>query len=207
MKGNIIMYKDEIYLTRKDKLKDYINLELRMNSSKATWQKAIDIFKRRMMGRYFEVINKLIEFSKQNEIIDYAFSIMSIECILIDTLLKFRYGPNINKINDFNYKRIEFHRENKLKFTKFLEEFIIYKDCNRKFLAKKFYEDIRCGIVHFGSTENTSRLTYDKNLAITLLDNGDISVDIIKMYELLLDYFICYLVVCKVVIWVVVCAV
>ncbi len=171
------MYKSEIYIADNYKLSDYLGLTLTMQSSKQEWEKAINIFIDRLQGRYFDAINIL-----SNDMNKYAFSIITIQCLLIDTLVKFRYGPTKSKRGTLSY-----NFENKNQFTKFLKnEFP--QDFNNK-TAPKFYEDIRCGIVHFGTTKKNSRLTCDSNCIITEIEDENISVDINILEKRLEQYF------------------
>ncbi len=181
----------DLYISEKYRLLDYIKLSLNMNSCAEDWNKAIDIFISRINGRYFNAINKLSSSGNIEEMQKYGFSIMSIECLLIDTLVKFRYGPSRmnNQFSDDNrFKNVRFNQENKIRFIKFLKEFIS-KEFLEKNNAEKFYKDIRCGIVHFGTTENMSRLTCDSDKLIKSLENGDISVDVNILYNRLERYF------------------
>ena len=101
----------DLYISEKYRLLDYIKLSLNMNSCAEDWNKAIDIFISRINGRYFNAINKLSSNGNIEEMQKYGFSIMSIECLLIDTLVKFRYGPskiNNQSGNDKRFKKIRF---------------------------------------------------------------------------------------------------
>lgn len=195
------MFANEIYISKTDKLQDYLGLNLEMNSSKVTWERAINIFINRIKGRYFNAIDKLSGNENPKDMFENGFSIMCLECLLIDTLVKFRYGPNrtrdtnyystklvYDKYNNSFYKKLIYYKDNKVRFIRFLREFLIC-DPNSKKIAEKFYDDIRCSIMHFGSTENTSRLTCDSDKLITILENDDISVDIRVMNHVLKDYF------------------
>lgn len=196
------MFTDEIYISRDHKLEEYLGLSLEINSSKIKWERAINIFRSRIKGRYFDAIDKLSSNGNIEEMFKYGFSIMSIECLLIDTLVKFRYGPNMinnnrdyeiirvnDRYNNKSYNKLVYYRNNERRFIKFVSEFIIV---GKKQISKKFYKDIRCAIMHFGSTENTSRLTCDSSQLITILNNGDISVDINIMNQKLKEYFYKY---------------
>lgn len=156
---------------------DYLNLNFKLDSSKDVWEKAIDIFISRINSRYFYAIDKLMENKDRYEMLKYGFAIMTLQCSLIDTLAKFRYG------SDKQSKR----------FQDFLKEYLIFGS-NAEEIAKKFYKDIRCGLVHSGSTENKSGLTCDLPNLITILENGAISVDIFVMDRKLRKYFGEYLV-------------
>ena len=107
----------------------------------------------------------------------YGFAIVTLQCSLIDTLAKFRYGANKTK--------------NKERFTTFLNEYFIEGE-NSKYLADRVYEDIRCGIVHSGATDNKSGLSCECMELISLLPNGAISLDLIILQEKLKKYFLEY---------------
>ena len=176
------MFKNEIYIADNYKLSDYLGITLTMQSSELEWEKAINIFIARMQGRYFDAINKLSDNENEIAMQKYGFSIICIQCLLIDTLVKFRYGPTISKRGTLSY-----NYENKTKFTKFLKE-VIYNDFNSK-MAARFYEDIRCGVMHFGTTKRNSRLTCDSNCLISEIADGNISVDINILEKKLEQYF------------------
>ena len=176
------MFKNEIYIADNYKLADYLGITLTMQSSKLEWEKAINIFIARMQGRYFDAINKLSNNGNIVAMQKYGFSIMCIQCLLIDTLVKFRYGPTLSKRGTLSY-----NYENKKKFTDFLKE-VFSEDFNSK-MARRFYEDIRCGIVHFGTTKRNSRLTCDSNCLISEITDDNISVDINVLEKKLEQYF------------------
>ncbi len=197
------MFDNEIYLSNTDKLKDYLGLELNMNSSERVWRRAIQIFENRMQSRYFNAIDKLSQDGNQESIFTYGFSMIAIQCLLIDTLVKFRYGPNTRKgtnqyltekrvLDNRIYTKLVYYKENQNRFIKFLEEFFIFGEDAKDF-SMKFYKDIRCGILHFGSTENASRLTCDCPNLIEPLENGGISVDVLVLNNRLKAYFNTYI--------------
>lgn len=176
------MFKNEIYIADNYKLSDYLGITLTIQSSEAEWEKAINIFIDRMQGRYFDAINKLSNNGNKKSMQKYGFSIMCIQCLLIDTLVKFRYGPILSKRGTLTY-----NYENRDKFTKFLKK-EFPTDFNHK-IALRFYQDIRCGIMHFGTTKRNSRLTCDSKYLISEITGGNISVDINILEKKLEQYF------------------
>ena len=162
-------FKNEIYIANNYKLSDYLGLTLTMQSSELEWEKAINIFIDRLQGRYFDAIKKLSNNGNEIEMQKYVFSIVRIQCLLIDTLVKFRYGPIKSKRGTLSY-----NFENERQFTKFLKnEF--RRDFDSK-MALRFYKDIRCGVVHFGTTKKNSRLTCDSNHLITEIEDENIII-------------------------------
>lgn len=166
-----------IYISDKYTYEDYLELNFKVDSSEKIWEKAIDIFVDRIVTRYFLSINKLMERTDRYAMRKYGFAIVTLQCSLIDTLAKFRYGAN--------------KRRNKERFTTFLNEYFIEGE-NSKYLADRVYEDIRCGIVHSGATDNKSGLSCECMELISLLPNGAISLDLIILQEKLKKYFLEY---------------
>ena len=166
------------YISEKYTYEDYLKLNFKLDSTDEIWQEAINIFTDRINSRIIYGIDKLIKNKSRYEMLKYGFPIMILQCSLIDTFAKFRYG------SDNQTKR----------FKDFLVEYLLYdfKEEEKINIAKKFYKDIRCGTVHSGSTENMSGLSCDAFKLITTMKNGDkefISVDILIMDKKLREYF------------------
>lgn len=166
------------FISEKYTYEDYLKLEFELNSPEEVWEKAIDIFIDRINSRFFYAIDKLMENKDRYEMLKYGFAIMTLQCSLIDTFAKFRYGSN---------KQTE-------RFYMFLKEYLIKNidEEEKQKIASKFYKDIRCGLVHSGSTENMSGLSCDAVNLITTMKNGNkefISVDIFIIDKELRKYF------------------
>lgn len=174
-KGKINMLKPiKTFISDKYTYEDYLNLRFELNSTEDIWKKAIEIFVDRIKSRYFFAIDKLIENPDRNQMRKLGFAIVTLQCSLIDTLSKFRYGLNKQK--------------NQERFTSFLQQYFIF-DSNAEVLAKKVYKDIRCGLVHSGATDNMSGLSCDLSKLVTILPNEAISLDIIVLDNKLRSYF------------------
>ena len=166
------------FISEKYTYEDYLKLEFEVNSPEEVWEKVIDIFIDRINSRFFYAIDKLMENKDRYEMLKYGFAIMTLQCSLIDTFAKFRYGSN---------KQTE-------RFNMFLKEYLINNidEEEKQNITSKFYKDIRCGLVHSGSTENMSGLSCDALNLITTMKNGNkefISVDIFIMDKELRKYF------------------
>ena len=166
------------YISEKYTYEDYLELGFNLNSPENVWEKAIDIFIDRIKSRYFYAIDKLMENKSGYEMLKYGFAIVTLQCSLIDTLAKFRYGAK--------------KQGNKEKFENFLKEYFIF-GYNAEILARKFYKDIRCGLVHSGSIDNMSGLSCHLFELVTVLENGAISLDLIIMQNKLNEYFKSYI--------------
>lgn len=166
------------YISEKYTYEDYLRLNFKLDSTEEIWEEVIKIFEDRINSRIINAIDKLIESKDRYEMLKYGFPIMILQCSLIDTLAKFRYG---------SYKQTK-------RFKKFLIEYLLsdFKEAEKEEIADRFYEDIRCGLVHSGSTENMSGLSCDSlNLITTMKEKNKefISVDIFIMDKKLREYF------------------
>lgn len=112
-----------------------LNLE---NDQSNDWGKAIDIFKKRIASRYLEPVDMLIKKDNYRSPTDrrYGFTILAIDCLLIETLQSFREGLNNTK------------GKSKDMFVNFLTQRESFRDDFKKDEAERFYYDIRCGILH-----------------------------------------------------------
>lgn len=165
------------YISENYTYEDYQKLKFELDSTEDIWEEAIKIFVDRINSRIIYAIDKLMENKDRYEMLKYGFPIMILQCSLIDTLAKFRYGSN----------------KQTRRFKKFLIEYLLFdfKEEEKEKIADKFYEDIRCGLVHSGSTENMSGLSCDSwNLITTMKEEGKefISVDIFIMDKVLRKY-------------------
>lgn len=151
------------YISDKYTYEDYLKLNFKIDSPQNIWEKAIDIFEDRIVTRYFLAIDKLMERKDIYSMCKYGFAIVTLQCSLIDTLAKFRYGKD--------------KQRNKERFEDFLKEYFIFGSDSEE-LAKKVYKDIRCGIVHSGATDNKSGLSSEMIELVSVLSNGGISLDL-----------------------------
>ena len=157
------------FISEKYTYEDYLNLNFKLDSSEDVWNKAIDIFIDRINSRYFYAIDKLMENESRYEMLKYGFAIVTLQCSLIDTFSKFRYGRK--------------YLGNKERFTTFLKEYFL-SDFNKEELARKIYEDIRCGLVHSGATDHKSGLSCEMIGLVSFLPNNEgISLDLLILQE------------------------
>lgn len=125
--------------------KDWRNLKLNENT-REDWNTAIKIFMDRIEGRFLEQIKLLDENPKRKIGVFAGFAIMSLDCLLIETLEQFykgkvRTGQGMNEKAFFNF----FQRS---------DEFKSFFETQAK--AKIFYQQIRCGLLHQAQTKKKS---------------------------------------------------
>lgn len=126
--------------------KNWQDLNLSLDSSEEKWQKAIEIFKDRIKGRFLKPVNLIQEY-------EYAgFAVLALDCLLIETLQQFREG--VPRTPD---------RQSKTYFVNFLTEtsFGFTKE-----QAEMFYEQIRCGILHQAETKGNSKIRITSSIPL-----------------------------------------
>ena len=108
-------------------------------NSEDHWELAADMFKDRQKTRYLEHIDVLI--SRKTS----GFAVLSLDCVLVETLQQFRNGAKKTPDGKVKQYFIDF-----LTGTAFAQHFT-------EQTAKIFYTEIRCGLLHQSEAEGTSR--------------------------------------------------
>ena len=154
---------------------DYINLNLRINSSLQIWHRAINIMKDRIEGRFLRPIENLLESDPNAN----GFAAMALGCLLIEALMQFRNGfPESEPYG------------NKTEYTQFL--YTYFNHIFDRYSSRRFYTDIRCGILHSAQTKQNSTLTFNTDYAIKINNNDVLMVDVKNMCVELEQYFTNY---------------
>ena len=136
--------KDQMSIAPGYTVADWKKLDLNSKNS-SDWHEAVRIFNARIRGRYLDPVDKLIALDKKRaneKDRRFGFTILAIDCLLIETLQAFIEGVG----NTWKLSR--------KMFVNFLTEspsFSVYFD---KKLACRFYEDVRCGILHQAETRS-----------------------------------------------------
>lgn len=184
--------------------KDWNDLNLSGNSI-YDWNKAIAIFEDRMNGRYFKQIEAL-DTNKDISIKNFSgFAILSLSCLLIETLEQFWNGNFTtkklqNKRKESWFKNLFCKNRNisndAMAFHSFFQRSVELKkffDTPEK--SNVFYTKIRCGLLHQGQTKGKSLIHIRKNEPILKWINENdleegISIqrrlfinEIVKVYE------------------------
>lgn len=184
---------------------DWRKLKLTKNN-KEDWSKAIEIFKDRIEGRYFKQIEALDTNCDRTIGLYSGFAIMSIACLLIETIEQFWKGniqnsrvyPATNKKKNFFsfiFSKNEINNDSYCYYDFFQrsETLKVFFDTPEK--ASVFYIKIRCGLLHQGQTKGKS-LIHIRNSEPTIkwLDENNINegisinrrkfiIEIRKVYE------------------------
>lgn len=143
-------------------IRDYQSLNLNTNNAK-DWEKAIEIFKDRIEGRYLKQI-EVMDLNPNRKIGTYAgFSIMSIVCLLIETLEQFWNG-NLETSRDIVNTEICKYTSGTFAYHSFFQRNIVLSQFfNTTEKAEIFYSKIRCGLLHQGQTKGKSLIHIRKD--------------------------------------------
>lgn len=152
-------------------------LKLKLNDAESPdWNRAIEIYDARIQSRYLEPVDLLIKADEKRSPVErrYGFTIMAIDCILIETLQSFRDG-----LTDTKNKSREI-------FKKFLTERKGFREHFDESQAERFYYDFRCGILHQAEIMGPS-LLWSVGLLKGEKSNGTPYINRTKFHEVLKD--------------------
>jgi len=112
------------------------------------WNTAISILRERIYGRYFDPVDLLILADQQKPADKrrFGFAVIAIDCLLIETI-----GAFIDGLETTDGK-------SKVTFCKFLTTRPRFKATFTQDLAKQFYGEFRCGILHQAEVGGASKV-------------------------------------------------
>lgn len=171
------------------KIKDWIKLRSEIDNNPNDdnlWEKAFNEFLyNRIETRY---LNPIKEINKKFNYQGEGFSIVTLQCALIEFLETTITGETY-KYSNPNPKNFEYNKS-KLKFINFLEKRFPFNKIFDSDLATRFYENVRCGLLHEAQTKVSWLIRVDnKRNLIENRSNGTIVFDRIKFQELLEIFF------------------
>ena len=137
---------------------DWWALDLKREDS-PDWSRAVDIFCDRLRGRFIAPVDAIREHSDSSIAAFAGFSVIAIDCLVIETLIQFYRGEDETS-GKHDVAFVEFLRAS----AYFSEEF----DTKEK--AKIFYSHFRCGILHQGQTKRRSLIRYGMDRMVELVD-------------------------------------
>lgn len=144
------------------------------------WVKAIEIINDRFSNRYIKPINELINHPEKSVRTNIGFIVMSIDCLLIETLNQFYFG--LKDTSEKYYKRNQDanYRYQSQSFRDFFEYstyFPLFK--GNLELSRMFYDEIRCGLLHQAESKANSLINIKAEAMVTPVDGQDIKNGII----------------------------
>lgn len=124
------------------------------------WEMMVAIFHDRIEGRFLKPI-RLIE--KDAEIAEFSgFSILALDCLIIETLRQFYEGINETK----RYKNEE-------AFCNFFIDSKYFRDHFDTYSASTFYKHYRCGLLHQAQTKGKSIIRIDQDTMVKAINKSE----------------------------------
>ncbi len=183
----------KIKVACKKSIKDWNDLEGKLQNNLddiGLWKEAFSFFECRMMSRYLNPIKSI----KANDTYKgEGFAMVAILCSLIEALESFYQGVFYRKSpkkgqGEPNDPERHYYGSEKL-FISFLENRDPFKRefSARQSLAKEFYENVRCAILHEAATRNGWCIRTDTQALITekpdrIILNRDIFINYVIEY-------------------------
>jgi hypothetical protein len=147
--------------------KDWTDLDLSKNNME-NWNKAIEIFRDRIEGRYFKQIEVLDQNADRTIGLFSGFAIMSLTCLLIETIEQFwtgnietsrkrqtgKKGNCLARILSSSKNEVSNDALAFFSFFQRSDQLKSFFDTAEK--ANVFYTKIRCGLLHQGQTKGKS---------------------------------------------------
>ncbi|MEO8150335.1 MAG: hypothetical protein ABI723_22060 [Bacteroidia bacterium] len=143
----------------------WTKLNLADNNS-ADWDKAVKIFKDRFETRFFKPLNALIKHQDEKIKFYSGFTVLAIDCLLIETFNQFYHG--IDESED------KFKRNCKTFKDIFKRSDFFKNDFDTDEKISIFYKHIRCGLLHQGETKEDSKINLKKSDLITIIENNGV---------------------------------
>jgi len=126
------------------------------------WETVISLFKQRIENKFFKPIEVLLRHGNSD---GTGFTIVSVQCLLIELFAAFRTGEIHNSRYNENVDPSYQYKDCVNIYTEFLQtvdcfknHFFTINENGTKFLdipfkAVDFYSDVRCGLLHEGKTK------------------------------------------------------
>ena len=145
----------------------------------ADWEKAIEIFRSRIEGRFIDAADELIrnEASKPSKEKRFGFAILAIDCLVVETLGAFLKGWQDTR------------NRSEEAFCTFLSRPLFAPHFSPT-TASNFYREFRCGILHQAEVGGKSRVWSVGS--VVGLESGRITVNRTKFHGLLKQEFANY---------------
>lgn len=195
----------------KEEKQKWGEIRLRLNQTykyDIEWEKAISLLELRITRKYFNPLQHIIN-RRDNE--GEGFTIVTVQCALIEALAAFRKGEIFNH-NKNNASPIYEYKASKIMFVSILHTASIFENIfwqidsstggkilDAPFNAESFYSDVRCGLMHEARTKGIWAITSTPSTidiltepAFLKAENGKIKIYRSVLHHRLLTYFTSY---------------
>jgi len=170
----------DFYISPRYKASDYLSIQLTENSNREDWEKAINIFKDRINGRFLKYLEIII--NQDTSLSEFCgFIVIAIDCLVIETLSQFFTGQKQTKGDHTDaFWRVFVNSDS-------------FKNEINYDQTKVFYDHFRCGLLHQAQTKKLSRIKISRPRMIEQVDsinvNGGLIVDREKFHTSLISTF------------------
>lgn len=162
---------NDFYISPNYKVSDWVK-----SLKSSNWENMLSIFQDRLDGRFLKAID-LIQ-SDETDIGKFSgFSIMALDCLIIETLQQFYVG-----IDETPTRK---HRES---FQKFFQRSSNLKDFGTPPMDEIFYSHFRCGLLHQAQTKKKSKIK--RNLGVLYKIEGSINDGLIIDRDIFHSYLL-----------------
>ena len=150
------------------------------------WPTMYQVFIDRLNYRYWVAVQALIDADKRQPSRRFGFSIMALDCLLIETLAQFYLG--LRTSNDARCKKghklsnMDFYVGFLLRDSLRLNEIF---DTEQK--ARLFYRTIRCGILHQGETTGSSKIVTNTSSILEDASKDGVTINRSLFHEFLAE--------------------
>jgi hypothetical protein len=144
------------------------------------WGKAIDILRDRFDGRYFKPLEVLVNHDEKSIRTNVGFIVMSIDCLLIETLNQFYLGLTHTREKYYKDNPDDNFRRNWQAFRDFFKHSKNFSDFKiDNALCKVFFDQIRCGLLHQAESKVNSLINLKEHQLVKRIDASDLTKGII----------------------------
>lgn len=144
------------------------------------WDMAIKILRDRFEGRYLKPLKVLTNHKDKSIRTNVGFIVMSIDCLLIETLNQFYLGLTQTEEEYFRNNTDPNYRYNWQAFRDFFKHsknFSAFKGDDD--LCKEFFNQIRCGLLHQAESKINSLINLKGEELVKKIDENDVKKGII----------------------------
>lgn len=121
------------------------------------WNRAYTFFELRVSTRYLKPIDAILN-TKHNK--GEGFAVVNLQCSLIEMIESYINGWIYQYPNFVNHKGIILKGNDKI-FKSFFNNREPFKNYSPKINGKRFYIDVRCGLLHETQTKNNWKILQD----------------------------------------------
>ena len=141
------------------------------------WGLAFYFFEERIKTRYINPIKSILAIDDN---LGEGFAVVNLQCSLIETIESFINGWKFS-INPYGWYKINGDKDQLIKknqniFESFFDKRKPFIDYKNKINGEKFYQNVRCGLLHETQTKNNWKIrcdTAESGLAYQEILNGD----------------------------------